>query len=171
MVDCGCRMILKVLYGPPCLTVDRAVYTMSWQNLVDHLLQHVQINCCLSNPLRFTRSKSISARPSQREHVSQSTSAFPFRCGFNVNFLSHPDTCLTRCHWFTLLHSFTDSDGLTVFDGCGITELDGIEYAYYYPEEDTYQYLYETFPDVRWPNRTALYYALHVLCIVQTRWT
>lgn len=67
-------------------------------------------------------------------------------------------TCniLTRCLWFTL-HSETDSDGLTVFDGCGITELDGIEYAYYYPEEDTYQYLYETFPDVRSLDRTALF--------------
>lgn len=63
---------------------------------------------------------------------------------------------MTRCIWF-ILHSYIDSDDLTDFGECGITELDGIEYAYYYPEEDTYQYLYETFPDVRSPDRTAFF--------------
>eukprot|EP00904_Undaria_pinnatifida_P002098 jgi/Undpi1/1188/HiC_scaffold_10.g04650.m1 len=42
----------------------------------------------------------------------------------------------------------TDSDGDTVFSGCGTIVEDGETYAYYYPDEDTTQYLYETFPEV-----------------------
>ncbi|CBN74125.1 conserved unknown protein [Ectocarpus siliculosus] len=38
----------------------------------------------------------------------------------------------------------TDSDGGTTFEGCGVTDST----AYYYPDEDTTQYLYETFPEV-----------------------
>lgn len=41
--------------------------------------------------------------------------------------------------------SYTDSDGGTTFEGCGVVDST----AYYYPEEDTYQYLYETFPEVK----------------------
>lgn len=41
----------------------------------------------------------------------------------------------------------TDSDGGTTFDGCGVYGEDST--AFYYPNEDTTQYLYETFPDVR----------------------
>lgn len=44
--------------------------------------------------------------------------------------------------------SFTDSDDGTTFDGCGVRDST----AYYYPNEDTTQYLYETFPEVRWPT-------------------
>lgn len=40
--------------------------------------------------------------------------------------------------------SLTDSDGGTTFQGCGVTDST----AYYYPDEDTTQYLYETFPEV-----------------------
>lgn len=40
--------------------------------------------------------------------------------------------------------SYTDSDGGTTFQGCGVEDST----AYYYPNEDTTQYLYETFPDV-----------------------
>lgn len=40
--------------------------------------------------------------------------------------------------------SLTDSDGGTTFEGCGVTDST----AYYYPDEDTTQYLYETFPEV-----------------------
>ena len=48
-----------------------------------------------------------------------------------------------------LFRSFTDSDGGTTFSGCDSIEENGITYAYYYPDEDTTQYLYETFPEVR----------------------
>lgn len=48
-----------------------------------------------------------------------------------------------------LLGSLTDSDGDTVFSGCGTIVEDGETYAYYYPDEDTTQYLYETFPEVK----------------------
>ncbi|KAG5185530.1 CDC50/LEM3 family [Tribonema minus] len=35
------------------------------------------------------------------------------------------------------------------YDGCGIaTDASGTSYAYWYPDEDKIQYLYETFPDV-----------------------
>lgn len=46
------------------------------------------------------------------------------------------------------LNSFTDSDDGTTFDGCGVRDST----AYYYPDEDTTQYLYETFPEVRRPT-------------------
>lgn len=41
--------------------------------------------------------------------------------------------------------SLVDSDGGTTFAGCGVYDST----AYYYPDEDTTQYLYETFPEVR----------------------
>ncbi|CAN0189423.1 unnamed protein product [Ascophyllum nodosum] len=50
-------------------------------------------------------------------------------------------TCLTDA-------GYTDSDGGETFDGCDVITEDGTTYAYYYPEEDTYQYLYQTFPEV-----------------------
>lgn len=43
------------------------------------------------------------------------------------------------------LFSHTDSEDGTAFDGCGVEGTT----AYYYPNEDTTQYLYETFPQVR----------------------
>lgn len=47
-------------------------------------------------------------------------------------------------------HRNTDSSGDTAFDGCDIWESpDGISYAYYYPDEDDTQYLYETFPQAK----------------------
>lgn len=47
--------------------------------------------------------------------------------------------------------SLTDSSGGTTFDSCGLWEDpdSGTIYAYYYPNEDDTQYLYETFPEVR----------------------
>lgn len=41
--------------------------------------------------------------------------------------------------------SYTDSEDGTTFEGCGVEDST----AYYYPDEDTTQYLYETFPEVR----------------------
>lgn len=38
----------------------------------------------------------------------------------------------------------TDGAGGTDFEGCGVVDAT----AYYYPNEDTTQYLYETFPEV-----------------------
>ncbi|CAM9972080.1 unnamed protein product [Pylaiella littoralis] len=46
-------------------------------------------------------------------------------------------TCLAEA-------GYTDSDGGTTFEGCGLENST----AYYYPNEDTTQYLYETFPNV-----------------------
>lgn len=55
----------------------------------------------------------------------------------------------------TVLHSNTDSSGDTVFDGCALWEdlTDETTYAYYYPDEDTYQYIYETIPQVKTGRR------------------
>lgn len=52
--------------------------------------------------------------------------------------------------WFALcvIRRLTDSDGGTDFSGCGFEDVNGTQYAYYYPNEDTTQYLYETFPEV-----------------------
>ena len=49
---------------------------------------------------------------------------------------------------------YTDSDGGETFDGCDVITEDGTTYAYYYPEEDTYQYLYQTFPEVSITSQT-----------------
>lgn len=50
-------------------------------------------------------------------------------------------TCLSSA-------GYTDSDGDVTFSGCDLHVDNGTSYAFYYPEEDTYQYLYETFPEV-----------------------
>lgn len=52
--------------------------------------------------------------------------------------------------------SYTDSDGGTTFEGCGVVDST----AYYYPDEDTYQFLYQTFPEVK--ARTATFVAVHI---------
>lgn len=66
------------------------------------------------------------------------------------------------CFALCLFGSSADSDGETVFSGCGDVDVDGTTFAYYYPNENTTQYLYETFPEV---NRTTVQKRLQVLVL------
>ncbi|CAM9470346.1 unnamed protein product, partial [Laminaria digitata] len=60
-----------------------------------------------------------------------------------VSIACDAGTCAT-----CLSAKYTDVDGGTDFPLCSTyDDDDGITYAYYYPNEDTTQYLYETFPE------------------------